>query len=138
MYSLCFHVSLKLSATCLGYRKHQTAWAIIRPTGFHFEFAIFFFFFKKLILEKERGRREIEKHQFALPHIYVFTSWFLYVPWPGFESATLAYQDDAPTQWATQPVQISCFLASQRNICGFIHISFFLWIKTQIWTQNSF
>ena len=34
------------------------------------------------------------------------TYWYLhelilYVPWPGIEPETLAYQDDAPTNWAT-------------------------------------
>ena len=32
--------------------------------------------------ERERAR---EKHWFAVPLIYAFSGWFLYVPWPGIE-----------------------------------------------------
>ena len=61
-----------------------------------------FFTFYLLILE--RGR-EKEKHQFVVPLISVFINCFLYVPWLGIKSATLAYQNDALTNWATWPGQ---------------------------------
>ena len=44
-----------------------------------------------------------EKHWLAIPPIYAFIGWFLYVPWPGIESTTMAYQVDALTTWATRP-----------------------------------
>ena len=47
--------------------------------------------------------REREKHQFAVPLIYVFIDSFLHVLWSGIEPATLAYWDDALTNSATQP-----------------------------------
>ena len=40
------------------------------------------------------------KHQFVVPLIYAFISWFLYVPWWEMEPATLVYWDDALTNWA--------------------------------------
>ena len=51
-----------------------------------------------------RGETDRQRHQFVVPLIYAFIGWFLYVPWPGIKPATLACQDDAPTNWATQPV----------------------------------
>ena len=57
-----------------------------------------------LLMFRERGKgRESERHQLVVPLIYAFIGCFLYVPWPGIEPATLAYQDDALTDWATQP-----------------------------------
>ena len=55
--------------------------------------------------EKGEGRgREKKKHRFVVPHIYVFLSWFLYVPSPGIEPATLAYRDDwAKLPWPKEP-----------------------------------
>ena len=47
--------------------------------------------FYLLILE-ERGRKR-----------ETFIDWSLYVPWLGTEPATLAYQDNALSNWATQP-----------------------------------
>ena len=55
-----------------------------------------------MILEWQR-RWEREKHWFVVSLIYAFIGWFLYMPWPGIEPTTLEYQDDAPTNWATQP-----------------------------------
>ena len=50
------------------------------------------FFFNLLISERER---------FVVPLIYTFSSWFLYVPWPGIEPVVLVYWDDALTNWVT-------------------------------------
>ena len=51
--------------------------------------------------EKKRGREREREHQFFM-HL-AFPGWFLYVPWPQIESATLACQDVALTNLATQP-----------------------------------
>ena len=49
-------------------------------------------------IDRER-RRERQKHRFVIPLIYSFIGWFLCVPWPGVKPTTLAYQDDALTNW---------------------------------------
>ena len=54
---------------------------------------IYYLLFKKNL--------ERKKHQFVVPLIYAFISWFLYVPWPGIKTAPLVYYDDALTNWAT-------------------------------------
>ena len=51
--------------------------------------------------EREKGE-EREKHRSVVPLISAFTGW-LYVLWWEIEPATLAYWDDALTNWATQP-----------------------------------
>ena len=72
-------------------------------------------------LEREK-KREREKHQFVVPHIYAFIGWFLYVPWLGIEPATLAYWDDAPTNWASGQGLELCL--NQTYVCpvGIQHI----------------
>ena len=51
--------------------------------------------------EKER-ERERERHwERFVPLFYAFIFCFLYVPWPKIKPATLAYQDDALTNWTT-------------------------------------
>ena len=44
-----------------------------------------------------------EKHRFIAPPIYALIGWFFYVPWPEIESAILANQDSALTNWTTHP-----------------------------------
>ena len=52
-------------------------------------------FFPKNLFE-----RDID---FIVPLSYAFIGWFLNVPWPGIELATLVYPDDTLTTWATWP-----------------------------------
>ena len=52
---------------------------------------------------KKGGEGERKKHWFVVPLIYAFTGWYLHVPWPEMEPATLAYQNNTLTTWATQP-----------------------------------
>ena len=49
----------------------------------------------KLLLIWERDR-----HWFVFPLIYVFIGWLFYMSWLGIEPATLAYWDNALTNWA--------------------------------------
>ena len=60
-----------------------------------------FSFFKYLLFKKIVYLLETDRHQFAVPLIYVFNYWFLYVPWLGIEPTTLEYQDDALINWIT-------------------------------------
>ena len=64
-----------------------------------------FLFFYLLIQEwgKRETDKEREKHQFVVPLIYAFIGWYLYVPWPVIQPATLVYWDNALTDWDTQP-----------------------------------
>ena len=59
--------------------------------------------FLKLIFREGERKKQREKHRFVVPLIYAFIGWFLYVPWFGIEPTTLAYRDDALTNWATWP-----------------------------------
>ena len=61
------------------------------------------YFFSELNVEKGRER---EKHQLAVPLIYAFIGWFLYVPWP----ATLGELDNAPSNQAIQPGLLRIFI----------------------------
>ena len=57
--------------------------------------------FKKIFLliwESERKRETL-----VCCSTYTFTDWFLYVPRTGIELTTLAYWDNALTNWATRP-----------------------------------
>ena len=58
--------------------------------------------------------REKEKHWYAVPPIYAFIVCFLYVPWLDIKPATLAYRDNALTNWATWPGSF-CFSSVQFN-----------------------
>ena len=71
-----------------------------------------FLSFYFLILERGReGQRERHtdrqterrKPQFVVSLTDACTGWLLYVPWPEAELTTLAYLDDALTNWATRP-----------------------------------
>ena len=70
-------------------------------------------FEKKFVYwEKEREReagRERQRGQFVVPLTCKFIGWFLCVPWPGIEPATLAYWDDAVNNWITWPGQCIIF-----------------------------
>ena len=44
--------------------------------------------------ESERER----DHSLSVSLTYTFIGWFLYVPWPGIEPATMVYWEDAPTE----------------------------------------
>lgn len=65
----------------------------------YFNYPKFFLKVYLFILAREEGR---EKYWFAVPLIYIFISWSLRVPWPRIEPATLAYPDDALTNWISQ------------------------------------
>ena len=51
----------------------------------------------EFFLEREEGR-EREKHRFAVPLIYAFIGWFLYVPSVGIEPTILAYRNNTLTK----------------------------------------
>ena len=55
----------------------------------------------------ERWRRKEIWGRFVVHLIYSFTDWFWCVPWPGIKPATLMYQDNILTNWATWPVFLS-------------------------------
>ena len=57
--------------------------------------------FNLLILEREKVGGEREKHWFVVPLFHAFISWFLFVPWPRVTPSTLAYWEDALTNWVT-------------------------------------
>ena len=76
--------------------------------------------FLKLILSRERG-----KERFVIPLIYAFIGWFLYVSWPGIEPTTLAYRDDALTNWVNQPGPRYVWFSSYRNF-QFVHAKWWL------------
>ena len=67
------------------------------PTGMEAEYV------QDFILLIDWWERERERERFVVPLIYTAIGWFLYVPWPGIELATLAYWEDVLTNWATQP-----------------------------------
>ena len=70
-------------------------------TLWHYFISFSVFFFYLLIWERGRGSRgETEKHRFVVPLTYALTVCFLPVPWAEMEPVTLAYQDDALTNWA--------------------------------------
>lgn len=58
-------------------------------------FLNFYFMFLKIF--RERRGREREKNMGVLFHLFMLS----YVPWLGSEPSTLAYQNSAPTNWAT-------------------------------------
>ena len=58
------------------------------------------FLFLKSTYRFERLR---EKYRFVVLLFHSFIGCFLYVPWPRIKPATLAYWDDALTNWTTQP-----------------------------------
>ena len=61
--------------------------------------------------EREEGKEEgREKERIVGPLIYAFIGWFLYVPWPGIELATLVYGEGTLTNWATQTGPAMLFL----------------------------
>ena len=99
--------------------------------------------FLKLILERwgdgdgrwRRGGGETDRHRFVVPLVYVFIGCFLYVPWPGIEPVTLAYGDDALTNWATW-AGLSCLFFKGGWEKGFrkqIH-----WIAIKSWHTEAF
>ena len=54
--------------------------------------------------KRERGReREIGRERFVAPLIYASTCCFLYAPWLGIKTATLAYGADALNNWTSEP-----------------------------------
>ena len=68
-----------------------------------------YFIFYLLILQRGRegGREERERERetsiFVFLLMYTFIGWFFYVCWTGIEPTTLAYWDNALTNWALQP-----------------------------------
>ena len=66
------------------------------------------FFLIYWFLEREEGG---EKHRLVVLHIYTFIGWVFYVPWPEIEPTALVYQDNIPTNWATQPGPQSTYLS---------------------------
>ena len=114
-------------------RNMSPRWYISGP-----KYQRFFFFSSKLIWERER-EREVN---FIVPLIYIFIGWFLYVPWPKIKPATLAYQGDVLTNWATQPGSLSvsyircvatvlsfiCFILSSSSVLNTNFVVKFSWL----------
>ena len=86
---------------------------------------LFYLFIRILFIdfrEKEEGREthtHTHTHWFVVPLIYAFMGWFLYVPWPGIEPATLAYWDDTLTNWATWPGPENAIL-KEHTMCRYL------------------
>lgn len=57
-------------------------------------------FFKFYVFIHSSKERETSV---VCPTICAFISWFLYVSWPGIETATLAYRKNALTNWTSPP-----------------------------------
>ena len=73
-------------------------------------------FFIFLLIDFDTQRRERDKNiDFFVPLIYAFTGCSLYVSGPGIEPATLAYWNNALTNWATQPEQ-SPFFSNEETV----------------------
>ena len=67
--------------------------------------------------ERERERERERETLICCSTYFAFIRWFLYVPWPGIEPATLAYWDDVLTNRTTWPGHIfSIFTYSTSNI----------------------
>ena len=61
------------------------------------------FCFKKNVIDFREIEECRERNIDFCSTIYAFFGWVLYVSWPGIDPTTLAYWDDTPTNWATQP-----------------------------------
>ena len=115
-------------------------------TGFYFILSLIIFYW--LILEKEEGRgreregggreREREKHQFAVPLIYAFIGWFLYVPWLDVEPTTSAYRVEAINGGATGQVLLIILQVHQHvPTSGPLHWLFFLECSAPVPTRQA-
>ena len=99
-------------------RAYFMGWGNIR----RIQFILFFYW---LILERERKggesgaerERERERERLVVLLISAFIGWFLYVPWPEIKLTTLAYCDDALTNWTTQPGQEDSVWKCLDNKC---------------------
>ena len=84
-----------------------------------------------------RGREEggRGRHQCIVLLIYEFIDWFLYVPWQRIKPATLAYWNDALTNWAIWPGPLNCF--KSLNHCSQIYIigNVFIWENCKLKTE---
>ena len=98
--STIFHLAIFYFFNCLKFilfRHHLSPHNIFH---IHLPFSLMLISF---LLIFERGGREREKNIILLSHlIYAFIGWFWYVPCPGIKPTTVAYPDNALTNWATQ------------------------------------
>lgn len=82
-----------------------------------------------------------ERERFVVPWIDAFIGWFFwYVAWPGIKTATLIYQDDSLTNWATCPelgnISFSyCPPGSAFLWCSNIHACF-CWHRLELSKQQ--
>ena len=69
--------------------------------------------------------RQSERPRFVVPLIYAFLGWFLYLLWLGIECATLAYQNNTLTNWATLP-GLNHFLKGNFLLIFIVNSPYFL------------
>ena len=98
---------LKLGHTCFIFLFVYFFWIIWEwiTNLMHCLLLLFHCIFKLyLLIFRDSWRERVRQRNIDLlfPLFIAFIGWFLCVPWPGIEPATLEYQDDALINWATR------------------------------------